>query len=98
MNKERLLGKSLIELSISESNISDMQHLINIGANVNYYDESHDLTALHRAVFHGNKEVIRLLIKNGVDLNKKDIMNRTTWDIASDEIRAEIPELKPIDK
>jgi ankyrin repeat protein len=95
MDKEKLLGKSIIELSISESNIKDIQHLISIGADVNYYDEMHDLTALHRAVFYGNKEVIKLLIEHKVDISSTDVLNRTAWDIASEEIRKEIPELRP---
>jgi ankyrin repeat protein len=40
------------------------------------------MTALHEASFCGKAEIVTLLIKNGADVNKKDIPGRAPLEIA----------------
>ncbi|MEJ1930626.1 ankyrin repeat domain-containing protein [Nostoc sp. NIES-2111] len=49
----------------SDGNIQKVQELITSGVNVNHHDGS----ALNRAIYAGNQEIVELLIKAGADVN-----------------------------
>jgi hypothetical protein len=68
--------------------------LIKNNANIDAIDFN-EMTPLHWAVHHKNKDKIRLLLRNNANKNIKNIKNRYAWDLADDSIKADIPELKP---
>jgi hypothetical protein len=70
------------------------EKLIKNNANIDAIDFN-EMTPLHLAVHHKNKDKIRLLLRNNANKNIKNIKNRYAWDLADDSIKADIPELKP---
>ena len=58
-----------------ESNISAVEFLLDIGANINYRD-ANGVTALRIACFHGNTDLIDLLLQCNADQNEVDDQGR----------------------
>ena len=59
---------ALIEAA-DEGSMESMKHLLNAGAEVNYYASENSPTAITMAASEGNLECLKLLIKNGADMN-----------------------------
>lgn len=70
-------GRTPLMLAADLGNLPAMEQLIEHGAKVNSVDQ-HGLTVLHHAVDSGNKNVVRLLLKNpAVDINAEDNKGKT---------------------
>ena len=52
-------------------------------------------TALHYAAEKGHLEVCKFLVTQGAEVNVVDIWGDTAWDLASEEIKESLPELRP---
>ena len=52
----------------AEGQTQRLQHLLDCGADVNYFDES-GLSALHWAALSGFKDVVEVLVNDGADMN-----------------------------
>jgi len=74
--------------------IAAVKQAITDGANVNAKDAGWaDMTALHYAAQKGHKEIIELLIANGVNVNAKNLTDKTPLDWANTFNRTEIADL-----
>lgn len=57
-----------------------VKELIKAGANINFQNEEGD-TLLHIAVLNRNRKMLNLLIEVGIDLNIKNNINQTAFDL-----------------
>ena len=74
--------------------IAAVKQAITDGANVNAKDAGWaDMTALHYAAQKGHKEIIELLIANGVNVNAKNLTDKTPLDWANTFNRPELAAL-----
>jgi cytohesin len=74
--------------------IAAVKQAITDGANVNAKDAGWaDMTALHYAAQKGHKEIIELLIANSVNVNAKNLTDKTPLDWANTFNRTEIADL-----
>ncbi len=74
--------------------IAAVKQAITDGANVNAKDAGWaDMTALHYAAQKGHKEIIELLIANGVNVNAKNLTDKTPLDWANTFNRPELADL-----
>jgi Ankyrin repeats (3 copies) len=77
----------------SEGDIETVRQLLNRGVDVNKKDDREGWTALHFAIFEEHKEIIKLLLDNGADINQEDNEGWTALYVGSDYIQKEIVEL-----
>lgn len=71
------MGQSALISSIMHKNIDNLKLLLTMGADINSYDRGTKHSLLHKAVLMGQKNLVEFLLKNGVDVNFKDIHGRT---------------------
>ncbi len=83
------------ECEKDKPNLHLIRDLITLGADVNWYDEEEtfDLTALHKASRYGHKEIARMLIDAGADINIKDGDGWTPLHWASNNSQIEITKM-----
>jgi ankyrin repeat protein len=96
INIETLQGKSpILQYFVYDGNLGAVKHLLEIGADVNQDDKDGD-TALHvlaqsRAPHSQAKmDILKLLLENGGDLNKKNNAGKTPFDCAVENGQKEI--------
>ena len=75
------LNKKLLD-AVYAGNLEQVKSLIMKGANINGREQIYGLTAIHIAVLTNNKEMLKLLIQNGSDINIKNNHNLTPYHIA----------------
>ena len=80
INRRHLIHKEIYK---NRPNISTLEKYLNKGANINLKwrtDPYSSMAPLHIAVAKGQKNVVRLLIKRGANVNVKDSKNKTPLD------------------
>eukprot|EP01091_Cochliopodium_minus_P017606 TRINITY_DN6947_c0_g2_i1.p1 TRINITY_DN6947_c0_g2~~TRINITY_DN6947_c0_g2_i1.p1 ORF type:complete len:190 (+),score=39.48 TRINITY_DN6947_c0_g2_i1:68-637(+) len=91
--------KTLLYVASGNNNISIVKHLIEYKANVNMISVNGE-TALSRATYWGFIELIKLLVRNGADINQKDNNGLSNMDFiltkAPNNYRSEM--LKAVDE
>ena len=85
MNDNDPLDEALAQAADNNNNLGEVKHFLEQGANPNARG-THDMTALHFAVRHGNHDIIELLAKSGANLNAADNSGWTPlhWCVFSD--------------
>ena len=81
---KKLLGYLLLDAA-AEGNIITIQEVIARGCDINFSDYD-DRTALHIAVVGKNTGIIKYLLQNGSDINKKDRWGNTPMNSLGDDI------------
>lgn len=81
------MANVLNSLLINCANNGDPLHLqraIDLGANVNYTEPYCKWTPLHYAVNSGSLECVKILIKFGADIDKKDTQGNSPLDMSAE--------------
>jgi len=68
VNKRDKLGLNGLDYAVYDNDSEAVQKFIKVGVNVNNIDNN-DMSSLYKAVWYGNMDIIKLLIKNGAKLN-----------------------------
>ncbi|NP_001166526.1 2-5A-dependent ribonuclease [Cavia porcellus] len=82
-------GYSLIN-AIQKEDISQIEQLLKIGADVNFQEEEGGWTPLQNAVQCGNKDIVELLLRHGADLHQRKKNGATSFIIAGIEGNVEL--------
>lgn len=69
-------NKKKLFTAVQNNDIKSVEKLIKSGVNINYKDNDGE-TALEEAVKTDNKDIVKLLISKGADLNTMDIQRST---------------------
>ena len=95
----RVKGSGAIVMAAEEGKLDMVELLLENGADVDEVGIEHPTderyredmgSALHRAVFAGRRDVVRVLIGRGADVGLKDPMGRTAGDLAGERGDEEI--------
>jgi ankyrin repeat protein len=68
---------SLLYYMIEKDNATSINFLINNNINVNLQNKRNNLKPLHNAILHNSIECVKVLIKNGADVNEISISGYT---------------------
>jgi ankyrin repeat protein len=85
--------QELLYRAIDKRDISKVEQMINIGADVNYEDPAQVLIPLQYAIFHGNQAIVDLLIRKGANINTKSLHGLTALHISVSENNKAVAEL-----
>jgi ankyrin repeat protein len=74
---------SILGMEVYNKNISKVTEILNAGADINHYNNCHELGGLlHVSVEHANPEMAKLLLDYGVDSEMKDEKKQTAEEYA----------------
>lgn len=79
-----LLKESFLLAAASGGRLLECQSLLELGADVNYCDETNEDTPLIAAVRNGNRPVVSLLLAHGADPTRSDRDNNTVLHIVAE--------------
>jgi len=77
INSVDSFGNTLLYHAVEQENIALIKLLIQLGCDINHCSRHDKDSVLHYAYFQKNREIISLLINNGVNRKKLNIYNRT---------------------
>ncbi|XP_038073241.1 protein phosphatase 1 regulatory subunit 12A-like isoform X2 [Patiria miniata] len=86
-------GATALHVASAKGYIKVMSILIQAGSNVDEIDND-GWTSLHAASHWGQKEAVELLVENMCEMNHKNKLGQTAFDLADDEMLKWLEELK----
>ncbi|KAF8850756.1 ankyrin, partial [Acephala macrosclerotiorum] len=69
-------GRTLLHQAVISRSLKDVEKYLSMGSAVDIQDEENN-KPLHHAANRGFEEIVRLLLKNGADVNAKGKSGRT---------------------
>lgn len=72
-----LVAEEPLVIAASENDLPTVKNLIAAGVDVNIRDKATDATALEEAVEHGNREMVRVLLDAGAEINARSSRAQT---------------------
>ncbi|CAG2064952.1 unnamed protein product, partial [Timema podura] len=86
-------GATALHVAAAKGYIKVMSVLLQAGADVNNHDND-GWTPLHAAAYWGQKEACELLIENFCDMDIKNYVDQTAFDVADSDMQRTLEELK----
>lgn len=69
VNSKDDLGTPMLNIAVRNDNLTFVKKFIELGANINVVSEDRGYTPVMDAVWRGNEDILKYLIKHGADLN-----------------------------
>ena len=77
-----------VAAEVGDSNATKL--LLEYGATPNVEAYRHNQTPLHVAALRNHVDVVKILLANGADLERRNMLGKTAWDLANDAHAKEV--------